>query len=176
MAHSLLTVPVPELDPVVRPRLERVAPESLPVDPDDPVAQITLLTPFADRDALTEGVLAELRWFFADVTPFGFALAEVNRFPGGAAYLAPSPAAPFRQLSHELARRFPEYPPYGGAYDEVVPHLRVPLLEGEDVDSLQQGLGPTLPITAYAQEAALFWWEPGAIELLETFPFGITAA
>ena len=51
-----------------------------------------------------------------------------NWSDGGTVYLAPSPAAPFRQLTHELFRRFPEHPPYGGAFDDVVPHLSVPWL------------------------------------------------
>jgi 2'-5' RNA ligase superfamily protein len=176
MPHSLLSVPVPELDALVRARLRLRSPGEVPADDDDPVAHITLLSPFADRDGLTSGVLSELRWFFADVTPFTFALTSVNRFPGGTVYLAPSPAAPFRQLTHELFRRFPEHPPYGGAFDDVVPHLSVPLLEGEDLASVEREVGPRLPVTAQAREAALYWWEPGSSGTIETFPFGTSVA
>jgi hypothetical protein len=176
MPHSLLTVPVPELDRVVRSRLALRSPDDVPADDDDPVAHITLLSPFADRAQLTAGVLSELRWFFADVTPFSFTLTSVNRFPGGTVYLAPSPATPFRQLTHELFRRFPEYPPYGGAFGDVVPHLSVPLLEGEDLEGVERELTPMLPVSAHAQEAALSWWEPGSSGTIETFPFGTTAA
>jgi hypothetical protein len=176
MAHSLLTVPVPELDPVVRPRLRLRSPDEVPEDDEDPVAHVTLLGPFAARADLTDGLLAELRRLFADVTPFSFELTAVSRFPGGSVYLAPSPAAPFRQLTHELTRRFPEYPPYGGAFDEVVPHLTVPLPPEESPDALEQLLAPRLPLTAHAREAALYWWEPGECQTLQTFPFGTTAA
>jgi hypothetical protein len=176
MPHSLLSVPVPELDALVRARLRLRSPDEVPADDDDPVAHVTLLNPFADRDALTEGVLSELRWFFADVTPFTFTLTSVNRFPGGTVYLAPTPATPFRQLTHELFRRFPEFPPYGGAFDDVVPHLSVPLLAGETPESVQLEVGPRLPVTAQAREAALFWWEPGCCGTIETFPFGTSAA
>jgi 2'-5' RNA ligase len=176
MAHSLLTVPVPELDPVVRPRLRLRSPDEVPEDDDDTVAHVTLLGPFADRADLTTGVIDELRRFFADVTPFSFQLTGVSRFPGGTVYLAPSPAAPFRQLTHELERRFPEHPPYAGAFDEVVPHLSVPLPDREDADELERVLAPRLPFAAHAREAALYWWEPGACGTLHTFPFGTTAA
>lgn len=176
MPHSLLSLPVPELDALVRARLARRSPDEVPADPDDVVAHITLLSPFADRADVAPGVLSELRWFFADVTPFAFALASVNRFPSGTVYLAPSPSAPFRQLTHELFRRFPEFPPYGGAFDDVVPHLSVPLLEGEDVEAVEHELAPMLPVTAHAREAALYWWEPGSSGTIETFPFGTTAA
>lgn len=176
MAHSLLMVPVPELDAVVRRRLALCEPEHLPLEADDPVAHITLLGPFASREQVTEGVLAELGRFFSDVTPFVYRLTRVSRFPGGTVYLTPEPAAPFRQLTLELTRRFPEYPPYAGAFDDVVPHLTVPLLPGEEQADVEAELADRLPATVRAQEAALYWWEEGACGTLETFPFGTSAA
>ena len=176
MPHSLVTIPVPELEAVVRPRLERFAPQDVPADPDDTVAHITLLGPFVALSDLTEGVLDELERFFADVTPFEYALTGIHQFPGGKVYLSPSPAAPFRHLTHELARLFPEQPPYGDAFDEVVPHLSVPIPEGETIESLEFELGPRFPLTTYARRAALFWWEPGASRTLATFSFGTSAA
>lgn len=176
MAHSLLTVPVPELDAVVRRRLALAAPEQLPLEADDTAAHITLLSPFGDREHLTAGVLAELRRFFSDVTPFDYRLTRVSRFPGGAVYVTPEPAGPFRQLTLELTRRFPEHPPHAGAFDEVVPHVGVPLLPEEVLADVEGELVDRLPIAARAREAALFWWEDGACGTLETFPFGISAA
>ena len=37
----------------------------------------------------------------------------------------PDPAEPFRRLTAALAAAFPDYPPYGGRHDDVVPHLTV---------------------------------------------------
>lgn len=171
MAHSLLLIPVPEAEFVVRPRLRLH-----PADLDETAAHITLLGPFADLSTIDHGLVSELRVFFADVLPFAFKLGGISQFPDGTAYLSPEPAAPFRQLTHELFERFPEFPPYGGAFSEVIPHLSVPTLEDEGVDGLRFGLGPRLPISAHAREAALFWCEPGASRTLETFTFGTTAA
>lgn len=176
MAHSLVLIPVPELDPVVRPRLEQCSPQLVPADPDDPVAHVTLLAPFAALDQLTDGVLDELYDFFADVTPFSFALTGVHRLPGGPVYLSPEPASPFRQLTHELAHRFPEYPPSGGAFDDVLPHLSVPLPDGEDEATLRDELAPRLPLPAHALEAALSWRSERGSRTLATFPFGTSAA
>jgi len=176
MAHSLLMVPVPELDAVVRRRLELCQPEHLPLEADDTAAHITLLAPFGSREEVTDGVLAELRRFFSDVTPFDYQLTRVSRFPGGTVYVTPEPAAPFRQLTLGLARRFPERPPFTGAFDDVVPHLSVPLLPDEDVASVEAELAGRLPVSVHAQEASLYWWEDGACGTLETFPFGTSAA
>ncbi|MGH8965519.1 MAG: 2'-5' RNA ligase family protein [Actinomycetes bacterium] len=175
MAHSLLMIPVPELDHVVRPRLERLNPGHVSTDPDETTAHITLLAPFADRDKIDDGLLAELRSIFSDVIPFEYKLSEITQFPDGTTYLAPVPSCPFRHLTHELFQRFPEFPPYGGAFDEVVPHLTIPTSDEDTIESRRFETG-ALPITAHAQEAALVWWEPGAIHTLETFRFGTTAA
>jgi hypothetical protein len=40
-------------------------------------------------------------------------------------WLDPNPAEPFRGLTAAVGAAFPECPPYGGAFDEVVPHLTV---------------------------------------------------
>lgn len=176
MAHSLLLIPVPEAEFVVRPRLERSSPEYLSPDADETAAHITLLAPFADLRAVEHGLVSELRELFADVVQFAFRLTEISRFPDGTTYLSPEPAGPFRQLTHELSKRFPEFPPYGGEFDDVIPHLSVSVPEGEDLDKLRFELGPRLPISAHAREAALFWCEPGASRTLETFSFGTTAA
>jgi 2'-5' RNA ligase len=175
-AHSRLQVPVPELESVVRPRLARQAPELLTDDPDEVTAHITLLSPFADRDDLDRGLVAELRSFFADVTPFAYEFREVSRFPGGATYLSPEPAGPFRRLAQQLHRRFPEYPSFGGDFDEIVPHVSIPVPDGEDPEKVRFVLEPRLPVHAYAREAVLFWWDPDGGRTLETFAFGTAAA
>ena len=128
------------------------------------------------RRCQPEKWLAELRRFFSDVTPFDYKLTRVSRFPGGTVYVTPEPAAPFRQLTLELTRRFPEHPPYAGAFDDVVPHLSVPLLPDEDVSDVEAELAGRLPVSVRAGEAALYWWEDGACGTLETFPFGTSAA
>jgi 2'-5' RNA ligase len=187
---SALVVPVPELDAVLRPRAARLPPETRTVDPEVLLAHITLLAPFAPRADLTSGVVGQLAAFFGDVVPFRFSFGDVSRFPGGTYYLPPEPSAPFRQLTHELWRRFPEYPPYEGRFDDVVPHLTIPTDAGAGdgrsdgaaasgatgLDTLQRELAAWLPVTAYAREVWLVWAEPDASSVLETFPFGVAAA
>jgi len=177
MAHSVLLVPIRELERVVRPRLERLFPEYVMADPDAVHAHITLLGPFAEPADITDGLVAELRALFADVTAFPFRLTELSRFPGdGPTYLSPEPARPFRQLTLQLHRHFAEYPPYGGRFDSVVPHLTIPMSDDESPDTLHGELDGVLPVSAVAREAELVWFEPGATRVLETFRFGTSAA
>lgn len=166
-AYSALVVPVPEAD-----WLASGAPGAglrLP-------AHVTLLVPFAPRGSLTDGLLAELERFFADVIPFTFTLEEVCTFPGGGVYLAPEPAAPFRHLTGELARRFPEYPLHLGHLDAMVPHVPIPVAEAEAVPSLRARLEEHGRLRGHASQAQLLWVEDGRYEVLADFGFGFVAA
>ncbi len=145
MPHSVLVVPVPELQA----RVHR--------------AHVALLSPFATKAELTDGLLGEVEQFFADCVPWWFQLAEVAVLPNGTTYVAPDPAAPFRSLGHELGRRFPEYSSGVGGFD--VPHVEVP-----------EGFRLEAPVTAYAASAALWWFEDDVPAELVAFPFGTTAA
>lgn len=139
-------------------------------------AHITLLAPFLPEDEIDDGTWEVLGGFFSDVTPFGFELTDVCVFPGGATYLAPEPASTFRRLTSELHKLFPEFPPYGGAFDEIVPHLTVPLTEGEDLATLTAALAPGLPMSAYVSTAAIYLTDEGGTRVLGTLPFGTSAA
>jgi 2'-5' RNA ligase len=121
-------------------------------------AHVTLLFPFPEphRDVVeaTGDVLSGVRAFDVE-------FREVRRFPN-VAYLAPEPAEPFAALTHALVQRFPAWQPYGGQFDEVIPHLTIAR------DKPQ----PPLPARARAVEAVLFVEvEPDAWEPHTTFPF-----
>ncbi|WP_183407939.1 2'-5' RNA ligase family protein [Nocardioides marmoriginsengisoli] len=170
-----IIVPVREAETLVRARMLQVTPELLPQDR-SLVAHITLLAPFHPESDVDDAIVEHLAGFFAEVTPFGFELTELCEFPRGITYLAPEPASTFRRLTAELHRQFPEFPPYGGEFDDIVPHLTVPLTPGETTDDLRTALGSMLPIHAFAREALLVHAEEGATHVIATFPFGTTAA
>jgi 2'-5' RNA ligase len=85
-------------------------------------AHVTLLFPFVPVDSLGQEVRRGLAEVAAGCEPFEVRFEAVGRFPG-VVYLAPEPAAPFAALTAAIAERFPAYPPYGGAFDAVIPHL-----------------------------------------------------
>ncbi|WP_183407269.1 2'-5' RNA ligase family protein [Nocardioides marmorisolisilvae] len=139
-------------------------------------AHITLLAPFLPEEELDDATWEALGAFFDDVTPFGFELTDVCEFPGGVTYLSPEPAGTFRRLTQELHKLFPEFPPYGGAFDEIVPHLTVPLAEGENMAALTTALTPGLPLAVHASAAAVFVTDEDGTRVLGTLPFGNSAA
>lgn len=131
-----------------------------------PYAHVTLLAPFGRGSRPSAEEVDEVGRFFAELTPFDFTLEGESTFPDGPRYLSPEPASTFSRLTNRLHRLFPEYPPYGGAFGLVVPHLTVP----DDVSVTG------LPLTARAREATLLRREDETFSVMTRFPFGTSAA
>jgi hypothetical protein len=119
-------------------------------------AHITVLYPFVPPTEVTPPQLESLDTLFAASSPFGFVLTEVRWFDDRVVYLAPDPAAPFVELTARLVELFPEYPPYGGTYDDVIPHVCV--AESDNHKAMQMAarrVAKRLPIAAQAREVWL---------------------
>jgi 2'-5' RNA ligase len=137
-------------------------------------AHVTLLTPFLPAEAVDEGVLAELRWFFAGVDAFRVSFAGVGEFAdSGVLYLDPVGAA-LDELAESLARRWPETPPYAGRVD--APHAHLTVVRTADAALRAQAaeaLRGSLPLDAVSSQAALWSCdEHGLWSEATTFAFG----
>jgi 2'-5' RNA ligase len=131
---------------------------------------VTLLYPFAPPGELID----EARAFFAQVEPFEFELVRVEDWPT-VVYAVPEPDAALRACMRALFERFPQFPPYGGIHDEVIPHATL----GEDVDAaavrdeIERRVAPYLPVRCQARDVALLEeFEPGRWRERERFPLG----
>jgi hypothetical protein len=119
--ESALVVLVPEAEPLVGPyrqRFDSSAAAGLG-------AHITLLYPFVEPEKISKRTLNVLAECFRGCVPIAFSLTEIRRFPAETLYLAPDPDEPFRQLTLAIWERFPDRPPYGGAYPDIIPHLSI---------------------------------------------------
>ncbi|MCX4781958.1 2'-5' RNA ligase family protein [Streptomyces sp. NBC_01264] len=64
-------------------------------------------------------------------------------------YLAPEPAAPLLRLTEAIADCWPEAPPYGGRFAEIVPHLTIAQGQADAVlEEIEADLGGRLPLTS----------------------------
>jgi hypothetical protein len=170
--ESALVIMVPEAEPLVRPFRERHDPSAAAGVP----AHITLLYPFLAPDAVDARVLDDLSACFAPFVPISFALASIRRFPE-VLYLAPDPAEPFRQLTLAIWDRYPQTPPYGGKWPDIVPHLSVAQLADEmQLERIAGEFAPVaqavMPITATANEIALIDNRMGRWHIRATFALG----
>lgn len=119
--HTVIAVPVPALDNVVRERTAFYDESFVSADPGFVHAHITVLAPWVDRP--TDDDLAAVARVTEHIDPYEVVLAEVAEFPDGLIHLRPEPETPLRAMTTALAAAFPQHPPYGGRYGDVAPHL-----------------------------------------------------
>jgi hypothetical protein len=116
---------------------------------------MTVLYPFVGARRAGPRLTRALVETFGSVPAFDFTLTAVHRFPD-VLYLVPEPAAPFVALTELASARWPDHPPYGGAYSEVIPHLT--LWEGPEPVGLADSVAAQLPLCARAE--ALWLMQP----------------
>lgn len=97
----------------------------------DPAAQegmpahVTILWPFVMPSRLSTSIVERLAEVVSEEPAFSVSFPDLRWFGDDVLYLAPDPAKPFVRLTKAVAAAFPEFPPYGGDYSDVVPHLTV---------------------------------------------------
>jgi 2'-5' RNA ligase len=137
----------------LRERMDPSAAEGVP-------AHVTLLHPFMPVEQLNEDVRRKVETIVAAEPAFPVVFSAVRRWPN-VVYLEPDPDAPFRRLTAALAAAFPDYPPYGGAHDDVVPHLTVAADVPEDFfAAAEHALPAVLPVRDVIHEAWLIGHTP----------------
>ena len=108
-------------------------------------AHVTVLYPApGDVVSITEAL--------APFEPFDVVFAPLDRFPG-VLWLAPEPAEPFVSMTDALIERFPGFPPYGGTYSSIVPHLTVAAAQ---LDETAVELEPLLPLASRVESIVLY--------------------
>ncbi len=164
--ESAIILAVPEAEPLVgalRKEGDASAAHGVP-------AHVTLLYPFVEDP--DEGIVEELRFFFAGVDAFPLTFTGIGHWPE-VVYLAVQEAPEVHGLIESLVRRWPGYPPYGGAFalEDVVPHLTV--VDTPDAqlrDRAAAHIATGLPLHAAAHEASLWMHREDGWVLHATFP------
>jgi hypothetical protein len=168
--HSVLVVPVPELEAYVLELTRHYDDSFVSADPAFVHAHITLLAPFL-RSPTTDD-LERVEKIATAAAPFDFVLEDVRVFGGGTIYLHPEPAAPFAALTAELGAVFPQCPPYAGLFDPV-PHLTVDhIAGGVDLGSTRTSLAPYLPARCRADRISLQWYANNDCRVIAEWPLG----
>jgi len=137
-------------------------------------AHVTILFPFIPAHEIDDAVSRDLWAIFARAPAFGFTLRQTQRFPG-VLYLAPEPPEPFVSLTEAVIAWYPGYPPYGGEFQSIVPHLTAAEGDPEILDEAEADIRRSLPIASSVRDVMLLEevepsfgrWRPR-----ETFPLG----
>ena len=171
MSETGFVVQVPEAESRVRSLRERFDPVARAGVP----AHITVLFPFMAPESVDESVLRLVRTAISGIEAFEFALTTVGRFPT-TAYLAPQPAGPFVVLTESLARAFPAFPPFGGEFESVVPHLTVAHGNATDAEIAAFELSAAMafqgPIHSVCNSLVLLENSSGQWRQMHVFPLG----
>lgn len=172
MAISALIVPVPEAEPVVgslRMRHDETVKLGVP-------AHITILVPFMQPELIDVDVLAKLQAAVSSVRAFSYQLADVRRWPE-VTYLAPTYEHSFVRLTETVVAAFPEYRPYEGRHDRIVPHLTVAHGSAADTESAERELRLRLdeygPLTAACAVVELIENSTGRWRRMHVMPLAV---
>ncbi len=119
MGQTALVILVPEAEAVVGGWRERYDPASAEIPP-----HVTVFYPFFESQVIGVDVEQGLEESFAAVPAFDLEFAGLCGLPG-VLYLAPEPGEAIERLIASVGERFPEIEAYGGAFEEVIPHLTI---------------------------------------------------
>lgn len=160
-------VPVAPAEPVVsawRDRFDASAAQGMP-------AHITVLYPFLGEGRLNNEVLTQLRSVCAELPVLEVVFRRARRFTE-VLCLEPDPADGLRQLTIAIAERWPEAPPYGGTFDDIVPHLTVAHSTDDDVlANVEADVLRALPVQARLVEACLYGFDGARWRRRAQLPF-----
>jgi len=137
-------------------------------------AHVTILYPFMAPPMVDGEVIASIAGIARSVPCFDYRLARTERFPV-ALYLAPDPAEPFHALMNGIFRAFPDYPPFEGKFDTVVPHVTVAHGDEALLCEIEVELRIALPgagVPARCSELVLIENSSGRWEQMHVFALG----
>lgn len=153
----------PEAEPAVgaqRARYDKSAQDGIP-------AHFTVVYPFKPTQLLTEADHATLERLFTAMPAFTIRGDATAWFGDAVMYVAPDNPAPIRQLIDTVTRAFPDFQPYNGAFDEVIPHLTVGHGQSRDLMlAAEQTVQARLPFTQNVDHVEL-WAGPAVADRTE---------
>ncbi|MBT2402600.1 MULTISPECIES: 2'-5' RNA ligase family protein [unclassified Streptomyces] len=133
-------------------------------------AHVTILFPFLEASRIDALVHAEIAQTLDSHRAFDVRFEKTRRLPG-ILYLAPEPDTQLRQLTQAIADRWPETPPYGGRFAEVIPHLTVAQTEDDGIlEEVEADLVGRLPLTARVSSVQLMVHDGTGWQMRASFP------
>ncbi len=156
MELSALLIRCPAADPVVgehRLRYDRAASFGVP-------AHVTVGFPFKPVRMLTDADHERLASAFARVPAFVLRGERTGWFGEDYLHVPVSPPADVLGLIALVGGLFPEYPIYGGAIDEVVPHVTIGPAARAELRAVEKEVSARLPFVVDVTEVELWAGPP----------------
>lgn len=112
-------------------------------------AHVTLLYPFIPPAQLDANAFSAIERALSGLGGFEVLFQRPAWFGEQVLWLAPEPDNAFRLMTSRLIAAYPDYPPYGGAIADPIPHLTVG--DGSSIQAMRQAeaaISAHLPIVA----------------------------
>ena len=168
MTMTAFVVRVPEAESIVYPLRKHCDSRAAAGAP----AHIAILSPFMAAELITGAIIQKARNVFSSFRPFTFFLNDVGRWPE-TTFLLARPAHYFTDMTNAISEEFPDYPPYSGMYDEIIPHLTIADKNVDNADIAEYGVRRILeqhgPIEAKCTVVDLIENSSGVWKIMHTF-------
>jgi hypothetical protein len=123
-------------------------------------AHVTILYPFLPCGALGPADRAELAAIAGKTPAFEVSFERVLRF-ADLVWIEPEPADAFVALTAAVVERWPDHPPYSGAFESVIPHLTLVESETAPLEAIEEAAVRVAPFVRRAQRLEL-WCQDAA--------------
>lgn len=134
-------------------------------------AHITALYPFRPLDLITTEDHFALRQVASRRAATSTRFIACGRFPS-VSFLEPDNASFYVRLTADIEQLWPECPPYGGAFDEVHPHLTIAeAVDPSEQDEIERAIDPSLPFEAQIEELWLIAFDGDQWQIALQLPF-----
>jgi 2'-5' RNA ligase len=165
---TALIVPIPEAEAAVgtwRSRFDPSARFGVP-------AHVTVLHPFVPWSELGDELLEAAGTVVRRHPSFSASLVRVER-RSGVVWLRVEPEDDLRALTAAVWEHWPDYPPYEGRFEDVIPHLTIAESgEGEVPEEVDADVAGHLPIRFRATGVDLVRYTAGRWSAIARFPLG----
>jgi 2'-5' RNA ligase len=167
-ARTGLALLLPDLEPVVdrwRMRYDPAAAQGMP-------AHVTVLYPWKPPSLIGPDDLSALAELCRCRSPIDLVFARFRTFEQ-TLWLDPQPSAPVLDLIEAVVTRWPDYLPFAGEFDDVVPHLTLAdHTDPEQRTDVVDDVGARLPLRSCVRSLHLMRLEAGRWCMDTQFPFG----
>ena len=124
-------------------------------------AHITVAYPFKPWARLDDGDLSVLTALCRSTPAMEVTFSRTGWFGEEVLFLEPDDPAPIVSLIRRVQQAFPDYPIYGGTFDDLHPHLTVGHgSDGSGLRAIEREVAPHLPVSQVVDEVQLWSGPP----------------
>lgn len=118
-------------------------------------AHVTLIYPFMDSRAFDAAARSRVEAAIGPFGPLKLTFDRLGDFEGGV-WLEPDDHGPALRLIEALTAVFPEHPPFGGAFAQIIPHLTIAQAAPGVLARIRAEAPGVLPLRARAEAVSLY--------------------